>query len=342
MLKPMPVSAIKAEVFATSKVKKKAATNATKPRTALLHEIQNDVTVASPKTVSVHSGSDSTIAAHVFEDDQILPFSKFELKCKGRLENLSIQFGSFSHISRHDTLPSENMHAAGKVEVLVASIDNDSSKELTEPETFFNGGTDDVAKNSAIAILENSCTNTNILAGTSVKLHGTRLGCPAADMEGNGPIMVDAIKCTSTNNGADSRINEAIDNNSKPRTALFQGGENDEPMAGQINSGSNSLNENNDSIISSSNNLKDRCFIKFGAFSVDVKQMLKAGNIDSMVTLPAKLIFQGDNFLKKIEATKQRRFIKSGYVSSRENIEKPRKYIFIGLMQVEIIEETPS
>jgi hypothetical protein len=78
-------------------------------------------------------------------------------------------------------------------------------------------------------------------------------------------------------------------------------------------------------LFSSSNNLKDRCFIKFGAFSEDVN-----------------LIFQGDNFLKKIEATKQRRFIKSGYVSSRENIEKPRKYIFIGLMQVEIIEETPS
>jgi hypothetical protein len=139
-----------------------------------------------------------------------------------------------------------------------------------------------------------------------------------------------------------SKSSEVVDFNSKPRTALFQGGENDEPMAGQINSGSNSLNENNDSIISSSNNLKDRCFIKFGAFSVDVKQMLKAGNMDSMVTLPAKLIFQGDNFLKKIEATKQRRFIQSGHVSSRENIEKPRKYIFIGLLQVEIIEETPS
>ena len=125
------------------------------------------------------------------------------------------------------------------------------------------------------------------------------------------------------------------------RFILF-GSNRDEHMAGQINSGSNSLDENNDSIVSSSNNLKDRCFIKFGAFSVDVKQMLKAGNIDSMITLPAKLIFHGDNFLKKIEATKQRRFIKSGYVSSRENIEKPRKYIFIGLMQVEIIEETPS
>ena len=81
----MPVGAIKVGVFATSKVKKKAATVATKPRTALLHEVQNDVTVPSPKTVSVHSGLDSTIAACVLEDDQILPFSKSELKCKGRL-----------------------------------------------------------------------------------------------------------------------------------------------------------------------------------------------------------------------------------------------------------------
>jgi len=282
VLKPMPDSAIKAEVFATSKVKKKAATIATKPQTALVHEVQNDVTVPSPKTVSVHSVSDSTIAARVFEDDQILPFSKSELKCKGRLENLSIQFGSFSHISRHDTLPSENMHAARKVEVLVASIDNDSSKELIEPKTFFNGGTDDVAINSAIAISENSCTNTNILAGTSVKLRGSRLGCPAADMKGNGPSMADATKCTSTNNCANSRINEAIDNNSKLRTALLQGGENDEPMAGQNNSGSNSLDEKNDSIISSN------------------------------------IIFRG-SVLRQIEEKR-----------------KPRKYIYIGSMHVDV------
>jgi len=41
----------------------------------------------------------------------------------------------------------------------------------------------------------------------------------------------------------------------------------DEHMAGQINSGSNSLDANIDSIISSSNNLKAHSFIKFGAFS---------------------------------------------------------------------------
>jgi len=180
------------------------------------------------------------------------------------------------------------MHAARKVEVLVTSIDNDSPMELTEPKTFFNGGTDDVAINSTIAISENSCTNSNIWAGTSLKLHGTRLGCPAADMEGNGPIMVDSIKCTSTNNGADSRINEAIDNNSKPRTALFQGGENDEPMAGQNNSGRNSLDENNDSIISSN------------------------------------IIFRG-SVLRQIEEKR-----------------KPRRYIYIGTVRVEITELLPN
>jgi len=110
----------------------------------------------------------------------------------------------------------------------------------------------------------------------------------------------------------------------KPRTALFQGGENDEHMAGQINSGSNSLDVNIDSIISSSNNLKARSFIKFGAFSVDVKQMWKAEKIDSMVTLPTKIIFRGVNFHKKMEEKKQ------------------RKYFYIGAMEVDVDEVMPT
>jgi hypothetical protein len=45
VLKPIPESAIKAEVFATSKVKKKVAEITPKPRTALIHEGRNDVTI---------------------------------------------------------------------------------------------------------------------------------------------------------------------------------------------------------------------------------------------------------------------------------------------------------
>ena len=95
-------------------------------------------------------------------------------------------------------------------------------------------------------------------------------------------------------------------------------------MAGQINSGSNSLDVNIDSIISSSNNLKARSFIKFGAFSVDVKQMWKAEKIDSMVTLPTKIIFRGVNFHKKMEEKKQ------------------RKYFYIGAMEVDVHEVMPT
>ena len=98
----------------------------------------------------------------------------------------------------------------------------------------------------------------------------------------------------------------------------------DEHMAGQINSGSNSLDVNIDSIISSSNNLKARFFIKFGAFSVDVKQMWKAEKIDSMVTLPTKIIFRGVNFHKKMEEKKQ------------------RKYFYIGAMEVDVDEVMPT
>ena len=94
-------------------------------------------------------------------------------------------------------------------------------------------------------------------------------------------------------------------NMSKSRTTLFQGREDDEPMAQQNNSFGNFSDENKDSIILSSNNLNASSFIKIGAFSLDVTQMIKDGIIDSMVTLPNKLIFQGDKFLKKIKATKQ-------------------------------------
>ena len=79
----------------------------------------------------------------------------------------------------------------------------------------------------------------------------------------------------------------------------------DKPMAQQNNSFGNFSDENKDTIILSGNNLNASSFIKIGAFSLDVTRMINDGIIDSMVTLPNKLIFQGDNFLKKIKATKQ-------------------------------------
>ena len=45
MLKPMPISAIKADIFPSVKVKKKVAAITSKPRTALLQEGENDVNI---------------------------------------------------------------------------------------------------------------------------------------------------------------------------------------------------------------------------------------------------------------------------------------------------------
>jgi len=62
----------------------------------------------------------------------------------------------------------------------------------------------------------------------------------------------------------------------KPRTALFQGREDDDPMARQVN--------------------------QFGSFSFDVKQnMMKAGNIDFTTTMPTLIIFCGANLSKEKE-----------------------------------------
>ena len=67
MLKPMPVSAIKAEVFATSKVKKKVAAITPKPRPALFLEGENDMAIP----VSIHCAGNSEISTNARKKDAI-------------------------------------------------------------------------------------------------------------------------------------------------------------------------------------------------------------------------------------------------------------------------------
>ena len=153
------------------------------------------------------------------------------------------KFGSLSIIDDGNLVASEGKLAATyKVDSSIISINNDPSKEILETEPIL--------------------------------YHD---GSYIVDLKDNGQIMH-----VATNDPANYRINEAIDNISKPRTTLLRGGENDEPMAGQNNSGSNSLDENNDSIISSN------------------------------------IIFRG-SVLRQIEEKR-----------------KPRKYIYIGSMHVDV------
>jgi hypothetical protein len=71
VLKPMPDSAIKAEVFATVKVKKNATASTPKPRTALLQEGENDVALSSEIIACESSRKElnpKVASASIFED----------------------------------------------------------------------------------------------------------------------------------------------------------------------------------------------------------------------------------------------------------------------------------
>ena len=92
----------------------------------------------------------------------------------------------------------------------------------------------------------------------------------------------------------------------KPRTALFQGGEDDEPMARQISSVGNSSSISNMEI-----------GLKFGAILFDEKY---GKNMEKFTSsgLSSNILFRGVNCHKK------------------EEEKKKRKYIYIGAMQVDI------
>ena len=76
--------------------------------------------------------------------------------------------------------------------------------------------------------------------------------------------------------------------------------------------------------LSDGNNVKNLSVIKFGSFDVNRSNM-KEGIISSKATFSKKLIFKGDNLLKKIVGKKE-----------------VKQYIIVGRMQVEITQEAPS
>ena len=73
-----------------------------------------------------------------------------------------------------------------------------------------------------------------------------------------------------------TKMKKSVEIMAKPRTALFQGREDDEAMARQV--------------------------IQFGLFSFDAKQnVMKARNIDFTATMPNSIIFRGANLSKEKE-----------------------------------------
>ena len=163
----------------------------------------------------------------------------------------------------------------GEHDVVVASTNNESFQEISRSGTVLFDGPND-ATTVALVATSNGSQDVSVMTPDvceikrkmEVSLEDTPKPRAALFQEGNNDEPM-----------ASQNVFDAQDthkNISKPRTALFQGREVDETMARQV--------------------------IQFGSFSFDAKQnVMKAGNIDFTATMPNSIIFRGANLSKEKE-----------------------------------------
>jgi len=201
VLKPMLESAIKAEVFATSKVKKKVAEVTPKPRMALLKEGENDVTVTSQIIACESSSKDSipkiasaSTYVHVSNNVTLIGREHMLVATKSDLTDVSINHGSFKEILEgkpvlyHDVSHVADVKGNGR-NMLVATqckskdndADDDKMKEdaRIEPKprtALFKEREDDEPMDPQNIHADNSSINLNIAANNSLKSSGLKFG----------------------------------------------------------------------------------------------------------------------------------------------------------------------
>ena len=131
------------------------------------------------------------------------------------------------------------------------------------------------------------------------------------------PICTSIIDDVLVNQDREDKIG-AVQYMSKPRTALFKGGEDDKPMA------PHDIHTLKSSIISNVviGDYLELFGLKFGAINFDEKYSKNMDKI-TRADLSSNIIFSGVNCHKKREEKKE------------------RKYIFIGAMQVYVDDELP-
>jgi hypothetical protein len=270
---------IKAEVFATVKKKKKEAGEITpKTRMALLQEGENDVNVGSQIIVPANSCHLPKVATSIFEDHEILYSSDSESACKIP-EQASNKFGSLFISDNGKLVGPEGMLVATKIDLSDVSINNGSSKEILEEET--------------------------VLYHDDSRI---------TEVKSNGQNMLVTTQCKSEDNDAyDDDMKEDARIVSKLRTALFQGGEDDEHIASQDVYGDMSSDISNiaadNSLISSG--------LQFGAIYFDEKY---GKNMRNLLAPAYHQIY----------------FLEVFYCLEKRRKWQPRKFVNMETMHVEI------
>jgi hypothetical protein len=267
VLKPMPESAIKAEVFATSKVKKKVAEIAPKPRTALLQRMENDETCLAPRII------DSVPDAPLIKGD-ITQNAPIWTSIVSGIE-------SKTDVNHDDFILRENISVVEKVNSLIF--------HTTELGTSNADMKNDKSTNFADCLMKE--------ASAFMSKPRTAL---FQEGENDEPMV--------SQNIFDAQ--DTHENISKPRTALFKEGEDDEPMAPQVN-----LSASVDLL---GNNMKEFSFIKFGSFSFEEWQSYLKRILASTSTVASKTLFTGANLMKKIEKKEAKKIYSDwSYASGR-------------------------
>jgi hypothetical protein len=336
VLKPMAESAINAEVFAPVKKKKTNAVEITpKPRTALLQGTENDEICPAPK---INDGAPDVPliigkANHVvslptamvpklksMDDDVVVNPKVIDHDCSSKVTTASTSEDVSIGVTKPVSIVASNIPSNATKEDVMISSPSESSRSYYDKQQ----GAAMVAHTSSMQFglehekihefsIELNESSSNISGKESVAI--TCIPDPN-NFVGSHGNQVETFQFKHVSPGSEHYHKNGRELASKPRTALFQGREDDESMARQNISDGFSLSPYKDS---SGYNLKDPYFIKLGAFSFDVKQNLtKAGLINSGTILPSKLIFKGSNYIEQ----------RGG--------KKPRKYLCIGSMQVEV------
>ena len=148
-------------------------------------------------------------------------------------------------------------------------------------------------------------------------------------------INKDEIRIDKNMNGVFPVSSEkSFKNMSKLRTTLFQGEEDDEPMAPHnVTLNNVLLNKGKDSIIWGSNNINNSMTIKLGEFNIHMKHGERAKETSQAVSssvLPCNLLFKGINLRKNIEKKRGYFYIGSIQVRLKEGTQIPWKRILIG------------